>query len=329
MNVKEMEEMVKNYGGGRSKEVEASQEELNFRPRIVIDPVVYHKVMHWVNRTDIEVSGLGKVIFDEETNTLRVIDAIMLPQKNTAATTELDGAAVAKAMFLLRDTPGHLRWWWHSHANMGVFWSGTDIDTIKQLGGGGWYCATVFNRKYEMKSAFCQKAPVQVLLPELITEVGPSKELVTQWDSEFDKNVEEQKYSFRESYRYPDEEIERQWNEYVQEREASLKETPQKNDGEGECVVSKDAMGNVIKDFNVSFKKKQNLVPVSQLKERSIGGINPKTGQLEMADLASDAELEEWNRSTSDEEEVDVLSDEEVDEVLNELAVDEYLKRNS
>jgi len=71
-----------------------------------------------------------------------------------------------------------------------VFWSGTDVATIKQLGGGGWFLSTVFNKKREMKSAYCQVAPIRMIVDDLETDIMEvvDTDLAKQWDAEYDKN---------------------------------------------------------------------------------------------------------------------------------------------
>lgn len=311
MNIDDMEKMVENWRP-RQKEVEASSEELDFGLKLVIDPIVYQKVMHWVNKSDFEVSGLGKVIFDAPTNTLRVVEAIILPQRNTSTTTDIDGVAVSKAMYQLRNSPGDLRWWWHSHVNMGVFWSGTDINTIQQLGNGGWYSATVFNKRNEMKSAFCQKTPVRLLVPDIPTQLAVGKELLTQWDTEYEKNVENVPYSFRRGYD--------QDEETVKEGKKEAQETSQEEDemGEWEEIVRDGAV-------YARVRSKKNLVPVRSLKERSLEEVTDViTKQMELKDLASDDELKKWEASTSDEDE-----ESEEAQLIDYQAVDEFLKNNS
>lgn len=297
-----MEKMVKNY---KSKETEAPADQLDFGLKVVIDQVVYQKVMHWVNKSDYEVSGLGNVVFEPETNTLRVIDAIMLPQKNTGTTTDIEGADVAKAMFQLRNSPGTLRWWWHSHVNMGVFWSGTDISTIKTLGNGGWFCATVFNKRNETKSAFCQKTPVRLLVPDIPTQLASaSRELTAAWDAEYEKNVENIQHSFRESYIQRLREAEDDEEGTQKAKEASSQE---------------DEEWETIRQEGYTFRrKKNNIVPVQRK------SLNEKT----LADLAGEDELDKYEaRDENTKEELD-QEVESLGELSDEdrLAVDEFLK---
>lgn len=162
---------------------------------LVIDDMVYQKVMYWVRKSKVEVSGLGKVVVED--NTVRVIDAMLLPQTNTASSTDIDAEGIAKAMFELKDTPGELKWWWHSHATMGVFWSGTDRDTIKELSGPGWFAATVFNHKAEMKSAFALASPIKAIADDIPTIIGArmiDKDIVDLWDLEYDENIKVPSY---------------------------------------------------------------------------------------------------------------------------------------
>jgi hypothetical protein len=123
------------------------------KPTVIIENEVFQKIMFWVNKSNYEVSGLG-VLRVEDDGVLRVVDAMLLPQKNGPTHTDIEPEHVGKLMFQMKDTPGELRFWWHSHVDMPVFWSGTDLDTIEKLGMGGWFLSTVFNKKREMKSCF-------------------------------------------------------------------------------------------------------------------------------------------------------------------------------
>jgi hypothetical protein len=164
--------------------------------KVVIDNEVYRKIMFWVNKSSYEVSGLGTVTYDEA-GIFRVTSAMLLPQKNGSTHTDIEGEDVSKLMYALRASPGDLRFWWHSHVDMPVFWSGTDMDTIKKIGAGGWFLSTVFNKKNEMRSAFYAvegnttpwgKQPF--FHDELDTSVAPIPETNSEaWDEEYRLNV--------------------------------------------------------------------------------------------------------------------------------------------
>jgi hypothetical protein len=159
---------------------------------INIDNMVYQKIMHWVNKATGEVSGLGKLTIDKTTGIITIKSAILLKQENTGTTTDIDAQAIGKAMFELRNEEGHLNFWWHSHVNMDVFWSGTDLDTIREIGGQGFVVATVFNKKREMLSCLYRKPDeifpetfINGITTNIVDHISP--ELITEWDTDFNE----------------------------------------------------------------------------------------------------------------------------------------------
>lgn len=169
--------------------------------QVTIPQGVYDKIMHWINSTDIEVSGFGKVKRDKETGEFEVVDAYLLKQEGGAAHTDIDASSLGKLMYTSKDVEGELKWWWHSHVKMNCFWSTTDMDTIKELGEQGWIVATVFNQKYEYKSALAYKTTSDFgddvsVYPDIGTQVYRvfDESLEAQWDAEFKANVTEKRY---------------------------------------------------------------------------------------------------------------------------------------
>lgn len=167
--------------------------------QVFFDPVVYQKIMHWVNKSTVEISGLGKIQMTEDGDIV-VTSAILVEQENAAASTDMKPEAVAKAMFHMKDEPGELRFWWHSHVNMPVFWSGTDTDTMKKLGDHGWFVSTVFNKRNETRTAIYQKKPYRIFKDEIKTALwAPTPAALTdEWDKEF---LEKCKTKTYESYK--------------------------------------------------------------------------------------------------------------------------------
>lgn len=168
------------------------------QPKVVIDNLVYRRIMHWINKSDHEVSGLG-IVQVEADGILRVTHAMLLPQVNGPTHTDIEPEDAAKLLYKCKDIDGALRFWWHSHVNMDVFWSGTDMDTIKKIGQGGWFLSTVFNKKREMRSSFYSvngtRTPwgeSSLFQDNLTTTVMPFHELnAEQWDAEYTENVKE------------------------------------------------------------------------------------------------------------------------------------------
>ena len=168
---------------------------MNFKLNIPKD--VYDKVMYFVHKADFEVSGFGKIVYDEQTREFTVKSVHLLEQEGTATTTDIDPISLMKLQKELANEEGELRWWWHSHVNMNVFWSGTDTATIKDIGRHGWLVATVFNKKEEMRTAVCYRSENNLFghnvtlvdeVETILTNYYPDG-LIEQWDQEFDANV--------------------------------------------------------------------------------------------------------------------------------------------
>jgi len=101
---------------------------------LYIDPIALKKIQYWTDAADGEVSGLG--ILEQEDGKMIVKEAFILDQECSAADTELEPEAISKLMTdIIRSgkDPGKLKFWWHSHVNMGVFWSGTDDECAETL----------------------------------------------------------------------------------------------------------------------------------------------------------------------------------------------------
>lgn len=165
----------------------------------------HDKIMHWVRKCNYEVSGFGKCFYDRESKTVRVISAHLLKQVGGPTVTDIDPTSLSKLNFQLRNNEGELRFWWHSHVNMNAFWSGTDMDTIKQLGGNGWCAAAVFNKKNEYRAAVCgvtvnafgdKEVDVKDDLVLRVIQPEYPEEIVRAWDLEFTDNVTEKTYEY-------------------------------------------------------------------------------------------------------------------------------------
>jgi len=122
-------------------------------PKIIIPMNIRNEIQFLVDNCALEISGLGNVVYDKDANAYRVVSIILLDQEVGAAHTDIDDAAVAQAVYDLRDSEGELAFWWHSHVNMDTFWSGTDKSTMIEIGKNGLCVAVVFNKKEEMRGA--------------------------------------------------------------------------------------------------------------------------------------------------------------------------------
>lgn len=171
------------------------------KPTIMIPRQILEKINYFVQKGGShECSGLGLTRLNGMQ--IEVIDVFMVKQRNSGATTDMDPEAVNKLMYEQRNAEGQLNFWWHSHADMSVFWSGTDKETINQIGGEGFCVAAVFNKKREMRAAlactttlnlpFTEQKEVTLFLDELkvVCETPIDEDLKKAWDEEYEKNVQ-------------------------------------------------------------------------------------------------------------------------------------------
>lgn len=161
--------------------------------RVTIDPIEQAKIWYYVDKCPKEISGLGKVIRLDD-GTFHVTKVYLLQQECTAVETELDDKAISQLLFESKDDPGELLFWWHSHVNMNVFWSGTDMNTIHQLGKSGLIISTVYNKKREHRTSLYVASNgynPQVFIDDLTIEpaVGLTKLEMEDLDTQYDEKV--------------------------------------------------------------------------------------------------------------------------------------------
>lgn len=170
----------------------------NLKIRIMRD--AYTKLFYFVDKCDVEIGFMGKVIFNPGQMSYDILSVHVPSQEVTGATTDLDAQAVAQLDSETIGDKGHLNAWLHSHVNMGVFWSGTDKDTIYELGMQGLCVAVVVNKKREMRGAvywtghenkedFYPGFPKEGFLDELQIEVVDSVAGASKWDEEYTAKV--------------------------------------------------------------------------------------------------------------------------------------------
>jgi len=139
--------------------------------KIRIGREAYDKIMYYVNKSNFEVSGFGNVVIIDGVPTVNEI--FLIKQENHSTETEMDAEAIGKALYdhHVSGMEGELKFWWHSHVNMPVFWSGTDMDTINQLTEDGWFIHGVFNKKYEYRCAYSNNDPVPMFVDDLEMDI--------------------------------------------------------------------------------------------------------------------------------------------------------------
>lgn len=152
--------------------------QINTKLECHLENHVWHKMMGWCKAASSEVSGMGlcKIVKGK----FVVYDVFFPLQYGSGGYTELDDRALAKLQISLynKKIPAdNFRFWWHTHYNFNVFWSGTDDNNATTLAraNGQWELSLVINQagEYRCRADFFKKVhplvsePVHVLVDNM------------------------------------------------------------------------------------------------------------------------------------------------------------------
>jgi hypothetical protein len=170
---------------------------------VYLEAAVKEKINHWVKMAQGEVSGLGLV---EEINDLglirgyRVTDVFLAEQSCNGSGTVISPESGAKLMIELEmmgiDT-GKLKLWWHSHADLGVFWSGTDDETISGFRPQDYFISLVVNKDGKSLCRLDIFKPIRLSIEDVRTDVIiPGLGLEEECKKEFAEKVKENSFTW-------------------------------------------------------------------------------------------------------------------------------------
>jgi hypothetical protein len=160
--------------------------------KVYISPDAMQKLSMYVDEADGEISGLGKVLLDNKK--MFIQDIYLLPQVSGYSDTELDAEAVPQFMMEMierGEQMEQIKLWWHSHAKMNVFWSGTDTETSSKFSN-GWMLSLVMNKEGKMLCRLDVYEPVDLVVDNILLEVAaapPSAEFVAAIKEEVKRKV--------------------------------------------------------------------------------------------------------------------------------------------
>lgn len=101
--------------------------------KLKIEKRAWQKIAAYVDNCQFEIGGLGKVVCDG--NDFIVSDVHIFHQKVTPAHVDLTAETLAKFQsecVKRKESMKDFKFWWHSHAKLDAFFSGTDTATIDQ-----------------------------------------------------------------------------------------------------------------------------------------------------------------------------------------------------
>ena len=114
-----------------------------------------------------EIGGMAVIIKDDEGDYI-VEEPVILKQTTSAATCTMDKEALANYYVEMGMKYGSdvNFLWWHSHAKMKAFWSGTDTNTMEEYDNGKWSAFLVVNVRQEHKFSVKYWDPVPTLVDD-------------------------------------------------------------------------------------------------------------------------------------------------------------------
>jgi len=154
------------------RNITVGEVEVSTDVNVVLTKEVHRKINTLTKLIDKEITGLGLVKM--EGDVAKVYELFLLKQEVTGGSCEIDEVAICELVDkLIADgkNPEDLKFWWHSHANMGVFWSNTDENTGLKFGGNSFFLSLVSNHKGEMKAKINVYKPIPIILDDLSISV--------------------------------------------------------------------------------------------------------------------------------------------------------------
>ena len=134
-------------------------------PSLHITYEAQKKLDLYIQHCDVEISGLGEIDLVNN-NELWIKDIYIFPQSGSMVGTLLDSNALIDFLTqrTLEGKDGDiLRCWWHSHVNMRVFYSATDLTTIERFTG-DYLISLVGNKKHELLARLDIYNPLRLTL---------------------------------------------------------------------------------------------------------------------------------------------------------------------
>lgn len=156
------------------------------KPRFAIEYFTLRKIQAYANNCDKEISGFGlrprNGVFSELVP--------LLPQVCTGVETEMPDSTMHNLAHSKYSARVNL--WWHSHVDMGCFWSGQDEQAIRTLGIGiDMLYSIVVNRKNEYKARIDVFRPLRWTWDNIELHIvdGYDSKVINKIKAEIAKNV--------------------------------------------------------------------------------------------------------------------------------------------
>lgn len=174
--------------------------------KLYLTKKVHQKLRYYTEQCSEEISGLGKITMMDDPvyeKCLLVHDIEIFKQEVSGTHSTIDDDTLAKFLYektKAKENLSEYRFWWHSHATMAVFFSGTDTGTIDKSTEFPWLVSLVTNHKGDLKARFDLFDPIRVKIEDLEIEVLEDEDLALK--EQCKKDIEEKVSKSNHHYGY-------------------------------------------------------------------------------------------------------------------------------
>lgn len=170
--------------------------------KVILPIKVFQKLRAYVNATEHEISGLGKI--DTFLDEITIEDVRILNQEVGGVETTMDKNSLGKFYDeIIQEEGDLLNWklWWHSHADMDTFFSGTDQQTIDDFDNetheDNWMLSLVTNKRGDIEFRLDVFYPIRVTVENMEYFLKyDDVDIDTQVAEEVADKVKEKRYFF-------------------------------------------------------------------------------------------------------------------------------------
>lgn len=170
-------------------------------PKVYITPKAKRKMELYIQKCATEIMGFGEV--EQKGSDFLIKDVFILNQDATSASTNFNDETLEEFLVGLieaKKSPKDIKLWWHSHVNMGCFWSGDDKATARGFQN-GWMISIVGNKRGEFLVRLDLFEPIRLTLDNLVfvEQKTYDPELAATIEAEVNEKVRVKTYK----YSYP------------------------------------------------------------------------------------------------------------------------------
>ncbi len=174
--------------------------------KVELTAYAWQKMRYYVDGCKGEVSGLGKIEVAED-GALVITDCTIFEQTVSSAHSNIETEALAKfqlEMIQKGEDLGKWKLWWHSHATMSVFWSGTDMGTINTSTEFEYLVSLVTNHNHDIKCRVDMFKPLRMAQDdiEVYIQEDVDETLKAECDAEIKAKVTEPTPVYQKPFSY-------------------------------------------------------------------------------------------------------------------------------